>query len=217
MVVLLVILTIAAFLLGEYAWRVCRESRGREAALAPEAAGYEVPGGLFLHDGHTWAHLGLDGEARVGMDAFARSVVGAIDRVEMPAWGKQVRQGTPLFTVVQGRKRITFVSPLDGIVTRVNAGVEADPGTLADPYRNGWIAEIKPSDFTGNLKSLRGASEARRWLEQELRAFREFLSLHVLVPQEAGATMQDGGHHADGILERMDGEVLDRFERKFLR
>ncbi len=218
MVVLLVILTIAAFCIGEYVYRARIEARERETSLVPEAARYEVPAGLFVHRGHTWAHLGLEGGARVGMDAFAQSIVGRIDRVDLPAWGKQVEQGKRLFSIVQGHKRVDFVSPLDGMVTDVNAGINENPSaTLADPYRGGWIVEIKPSRFVQNLKELKSAQEARSWIAREARIFREFLSLHLLVPQEAGATMQDGGAPADGILEKMDGEVLALFARKFLR
>jgi hypothetical protein len=50
-----------------------------------------------------------------------------------------------------------------------------------------------------------------------VRSFTEFLSLHRAVPVEVGVTMADGGIHADGIMESMDGEILQIAIRKYLR
>jgi hypothetical protein len=37
------------------------------------------------------------------------------------------------------------------------------------------------------------------------------------VPQEVGVTLPDGGTHTEGILETMDGEILQIVIRKFFR
>ena len=68
-----------------------------------------------------------------------------------------------------------------------------------------------------DLKKLRIGAEAAAWLEREARSFTEFLSLHRAVPVEVGATLPDGGVHAEGIMETMDGEILQIAIRKFFR
>ncbi|MGE5190730.1 MAG: glycine cleavage system protein H [Gemmatimonadota bacterium] len=221
MIFFLVLLTFAVCILVDYALRRRREqvasesvalAARREAAARP--GGYPVPGGVFVHGGHTWAFLQPSGEATVGIDAFARGVMGRIDRVELPLPGAALHQGEPALTVVQGRKRIELVSPLDGIVSSVNP----DPGALAgDPYQSGWLLAIKPANLAHNLKKLRIAADAAAWIEKEARRFAEFLALHSARPQEVGVTMQDGGQAAAGALETVDGELLQLVLRKFFR
>jgi hypothetical protein len=76
---------------------------------------------------------------------------------------------------------------------------------------------IRPSNLSRNLAKLRIGAEATAWLEREVRSFTEFLSLHRAVPVEVGVTLADGGIHADGIMESMDGEILQIAIRKYFR
>jgi hypothetical protein len=104
------------------------------------------------------------------------------------------------------------------VVREVNNEINADlHGAKREPYVKGWAFEIRPYDLAGNLKKLRIGREASRWLEKEVRNFTEFLTLHRAVPQEIGVTMPDGGFHTEGILEIMNGEVLQLVIRKFFR
>lgn len=230
MVVLLVVLTVLAcigveLLLRKRARRLTEtaETAPREpAAAAPDLLPYglacRLPGGVFLHGGHTWAHLELSGEVKIGMDAFARGILGRIDRLELPAWGQTVRQGEPAFAVLQDGKRIDLVSPVDGVVCAVNEEAGPDPaGARGEPYREGWILAVRPSNLIQNLKRLRIAADASAWLEKELRDFSEFLSLYRPRPQGVGVTLPDGGVQAAGVVESMDGEILQMVIRRFLR
>ncbi|OGP35007.1 MAG: hypothetical protein A2X88_05185 [Deltaproteobacteria bacterium GWC2_65_14] len=224
MVLILILVTIAAFLLIELAIHLRREKARERAgetapALLPVALPeFRMPGGLFYHNGHTWAHLTPAGEAQIGIDDFAQGIIGRIDRIELPRPGAVLRQGEKAFTVVQGNKKIDFVSPLDGIVSSVNDDVNADTRMLKkDPYRSSWLLAAMPSNISQNLKKLRIAGDAAAWLEKELMVFLEFITLHRATPQEVGVTMQDGGHVIEGVMEKIDGELLQLLVRKFFR
>lgn len=223
MVVLFVILTIFACIAAEYLIRRAerRQAEVAEAApalLLPSLAVQELPGGIFFHGGHTWAKLEPSGAVQVGLDGFAREILGTVDRYELPERGARLRQGEPAFAAVQSGKRIEFVSPIDGVVCAVNPEINADPaGARREPYGRGWAFAIRPSDFIRNLDKLRIGKDASAWLEREVRSFAEFLSLHRPVPQEVGVTLPDGGFHAEGILETMDGEILQIVIRKYFR
>lgn len=228
MVLILVLVTIAAFLLIEFAIRRRREkARERAGETAPpfrtalvpvSLPEFRLPAGLFYHSGHTWAHLMPAGEAQIGIDDFAQGIIGRIDRIELPRPGTVLRQGETAFTVVQGNKKIDFVSPLDGIVSSVNDEVNADPRVLKkDPYRSSWLLAAMPSNIAQNLKKLRIAGDAAAWLERELMVFLEFVTLHQAAPQEVGVTMPDGGHVIEGVMEKVDGELLQLLVRKFFR
>ena len=100
----------------------------------------------------------------------------------------------------------------------MNERINVDPAAARkEPYEKGWAFMIRPSNLSQNLKKLRIGAEAAAWLEREGRSFTEFLSLHRAVPQEVGATLPDGGIHVEGIMETMDGEILQIAIRKYFR
>jgi len=203
MTILLVILVIAAFLAADYALEARRKRQAAASAL--------------FHRGHTWALPEARGFVRVGIDDFARQVVGTIDRIEFPEPGKDVRQGDALFTVVRGGRKIDFVAPLDGRVVSVrhDAARAAVPGD--DPYRKGYFLTLDPTDMARNAPGLRSAAEAPRWIERELARLYEFVGLHMARPLEVGATMRDGGAYAAGIVDKIEEPLFGELVRNFLR
>ncbi len=224
MVVLLVILTIAALLTVEFVMhrrRAREKAKGTSGWITLEPALSPVsrsPAGLFYHSGHTWAHLDPSGEANVGIDDFAQGIIGEIERIDLPSPGTRIRQGEKAFTVVQKKKKIDFVSPLDGVVRSVNEAVNPDTGRVKRaPYTDGWLFTVQPSDLIHNLKRLKIGEEAVAWLEKEVRRFVEFLAIHSARPQEVGVTMHDGGLYFEGVVEKIDGELLQILTRKFFR
>ena len=110
------------------------------------------------------------------------------------------------------------MSPVDGVVCAVNERINIDPAAARkEPYEKGWAFMLRPSNLSRDLKKLRIGAEAAAWLEREARSFTEFLSLHRAVPVEVGATLPDGGVHTEGIMETMDGEILQIAIRKYFR
>ena len=203
MTVLLAVLAVAGFLAADYALEARRK---REAAAS-----------ALFHRGHTWALPAARGLARVGIDDFARQVVGSIDRIEFPEPGTEVRQGDPLFTVVRGTRKIDFVAPLDGRVVSVRpeAARAAVPGD--DPYRKGYFLTLSPADMARNAVGLRSAAEAPGWVERELARLYEFVGLHMARPLSVGATMRDGGAYAAGIVDKIEEPLVEELVRNFLR
>ena len=225
MVVLLVLITVLGCLAVGLALKR-REKAAAEArlvreltALFPSRTALELPGGLFVHSGHTWAKLdSYGGAVQVGLDGFAQGVLGKVDRFELPADGATLRQGEPAFAALQAGKRIEFVSPVDGVVCAVNHRINSDPSMARkEPYEKGWAFMLRPSNLSRDLKKLRIGAEASEWLEREARSFTEFLFLHRAAPAEVGATLADGGSHVDGVMESMDGEILKIAIRKYFR
>ncbi len=224
MVFLLVLFTVLGCVAADLALRRREQAAAAArvirapAALLPSLAAQELPGGLFVHSGHTWAKLDSSGAVQVGLDGFAQGILGRVDRFELPPDGATVRQGEPAFAALQSGKRIAFVSPVDGVVCAVNERINADPaGARKEPYGKGWAFSIRPSNLSRNLKKLRIGADASAWLEKEARSFTEFLTLYRAAPAEVGVTLPDGGSHAEGVMETMDGEILQIAIRKYFR
>ena len=203
MTVLIAILMVAGFLTADYALEGRRKRQAAASAL--------------FHRGHTWALPVARGFARVGIDDFARQVIGPIDRIEFPEPGKEVRQGDALFTVVRGGRKIDFVAPLDGRVLSVRheAARAAVPGD--DPYRKGYFLTLDPTDMARNAAELKSAAEAPRWIERELSRLYEFVGLRMAQPLSVGATMRDGGAYAAGIVDKIEEPLVTELVRNFLR
>lgn len=203
MTVLLAVLAVAGFLAADYALEARRK---REAAAS-----------ALFHRGHTWVLPAAHGLARVGIDDFARQVVGSIDRVELPEPGREVRQGDPLFTVFRGARKVDFVAPLDGRVVSVRPEAARAAVPRDDPYRRGYFLTLSPADLERNAAGLRSAAEAPRWIERELARLYDFVGLHMARPLEVGATMRDGGAYAAGIVDKIEEPLVEELVRNFLR
>ena len=114
MTVLLVILTFAVFIVLDYVVqrrKAAQPMAGRAFRTEPVpslepvwVAGYQLPENLYYHPGHTWARA-LDADTVVvGMDDFARRLLGPAKGLKLPAIGDWLRQGDKGFTVqVDGR------------------------------------------------------------------------------------------------------------------
>jgi CheY-like chemotaxis protein len=167
-------------------------------ALADTLGGrdFGVPGGTFLSEGHAWVRLEPDGRVRIGLDDFARKALGTIDEVALPAADWKVRRGAPLFAVRRGGRQASFLAPLSGRVTEVNAELSRTPSEAsASPYDRGWICLLEPADLSGELGALRIGQAVVEWYHQEIDRLRE-----------AGGPAEDGAPAVDWA----------RFERQFL-
>jgi CheY-like chemotaxis protein len=132
-----------------------------------------VPGGAFLSDGHAWARVEATGEVRVGLDDFARKVLGTIERVDLPAEGGTMRRGEPCFTVHRGGTAVHFLAPVSGKVVRVNAALRTTPDCLVrSPYDAGWVALVEPADLDRDLPALRIGKPVVEWYQTEIARLR---------------------------------------------
>jgi glycine cleavage system H protein len=196
MTVFLVISTLMIFILIDYL-----SSRGTVAAAATSpqpaelppvepvwVAGYQVPEPLHYHRGHTWARP-LDADtAVVGIDDFARRLLGGASKVKAPAVGTWVRQGAPAIGVAVGGRAAELVSPVEGEVVEVNEALHDHPSLPTDdPYGRGWLYKVRTSDLRSSLRNLFSGSLARRFTEDA----REALDLRLMAL--SGSVLQDGG------------------------
>ena len=75
---------------------------------------------------------------------------------------------------------------------------------------------LRPSNLSRDLKKLRIGAEAAAWLEREARSSRSSSPCTGRFPRKWGPPC-DGGIHVEGIMETMDGEILQIAIRKYFR
>jgi glycine cleavage system H lipoate-binding protein len=197
---LIVITFLAAFVLFcRYMYRP-REG-GAPARIAPSGVTrFRVPEGLFYHQGHGWLRPEPGAIGVVGMDDFARKLIGNVDAVELPAVGTRLAQGEKGWSLVVDSERIPMLSPVAGEVVEVNREVQQSPGILRqDPYGKGWLLKVRSSKVASNTRNLLSGNLARAWMENALD------NLHPLPGESVGPVLQDGGLPVDGIARVLGG------------
>jgi hypothetical protein len=118
-----------------------------------------------------------------------------------------------LFSIRQDDRRAAFPSPVDGVVTGVDADLAWHPEMIHnDPYRDGWICSLDPTNLSRDLKQMRSADEARSWLRDEAERVREFFAT-VSADDDAALYARRRGA---GLLEQVDGPTWSRFNEAFL-
>ena len=179
-------------------------------ARAPAGPGwFQVPAGVYLHPGHTWARLEPDGLVAVGADDFAHKLVGAA-HVELPTLGDHVMQGEPALEIGDGEKSVPMLSPVDGTVVAVNPAARQDGG-LADPYGGSWLFKVKAPRLAANLRQLMRENTARRFLADAEAG------LALRLAPELGAVLQDGGTPVHGIARALAGDEWQGLAREEFR
>ncbi len=218
MTVLLVLVFFAFFIGLDYVLsrrRLAREARAQALAQQPAlepawVAGYQMPESLFYHRGHTWARP-LDGDTvLVGLDDFARKLIGPPDHLRLPSRGDWLHQGGRAFAVRLDGKGAELVSPVEGEVVEVNRELAAKP-TLAseDPYGRGWVIKVKAPNLASNLRNLLSGRLARKWMEDS----REALELRLMA--FSGSVLQDGGEPASDLGHHLPPGDWDRLVGEF--
>jgi glycine cleavage system H protein len=87
--------------------------------------------------------------ARLGLSAFAVDQLGDIVFVELPEVGATIDQGQSFGTVESVKAVEELVAPISGTVEARNEAVLASPEELqSDPYGEGWLLVVKPTDPT---------------------------------------------------------------------
>lgn len=220
MTVLLVLLTFSAFILLDYlltrrrAVDVAAEPAPVPAPFVPEpvwVAGFQVPEGLHYHRGHTWARVDSDGAVVVGLDDFARRLVGPAADVRLPRPGEWLRPGEPAFDVRADGRTAALVAPLEGEVLALNPDVVARPALATDdPYGRGWLVKLRPAGLTAGLRNLLSGSLARRFMEDA----REALDLRLMAA--TGSVLHDGGEPAADFARHLPEGEWRRLVRDFL-
>lgn len=102
---------------------------------------------------------------RVGVSAFAVDQLGDIVFVELPEPGSRLERGASFGTIESVKAVEEVYAPVSGTVERRNEAVLDSPEELQnDPYGEGWLLQVRPSD-PAELDQLLDASTYRAKVE----------------------------------------------------
>ena len=130
---------------------------------------FAIPGGVFISESHCWAAVGQDGIVKVGLDDFAKKIIGKIDSIDFPNLGMVVAKGQPLFNIKQGNKIVQFASPVSGLVKALNHNLAEDLEALDfTPYEKNWVCSIDAENLDTELPELKIGKNAVNFYQEEI-------------------------------------------------
>jgi len=105
-----------------------------------------IPDDLRYTAEHEWVAPGTP-TVKVGITHFAQDALGDIVYVQLPDPGTAVQAGEA-FGEVESTKSVSEIyAPLSGTVVATNARLADEPDLInTDPYGDGWLVEIEPTD-----------------------------------------------------------------------
>jgi glycine cleavage system H protein len=109
-------------------------------------ADFEYPEQLRYTSEHEWVQPVGD-RLRVGITAYAQDALGDIVFVSLPDEGATVTAGSPVGEVESTKSVSDLYTPVTGTVVGRNEALDGTPELVnTDPYGDGWMFEIEPSD-----------------------------------------------------------------------
>ena len=220
MVPLLVLATFVAFISvdfllhrDKYKFRVAdTDTPAVKSGTVPVVAGVSLPEALAYHPAHSWALDAGNGRIRIGLDEFATSLLGRIEKLEVPQRGRWFRQGEKGWTVQTARGEALMLAPAEGEIVAINDKAIQNPESIAkDPYGAGWLLEIFSPDTQVSFRNLLTGTMARRWMEQSMTDLRQALS--PMLPM----TAMDGGRIAPQMGTELPQEKWREVTKLFFR
>ncbi len=111
-----------------------------------ELSELKFPEGFQYTEDHEWAKK--EGDAlRIGISDYAQDQLGDIVFVEMPEVGDDFAKGDEIGSLESVKAVSELFIPVSGEITAVNEKLEDAPELInSDPFGDGWIIEVKPSD-----------------------------------------------------------------------
>lgn len=184
----------------------------------PENVEFAIPGGVFISEGHTWVSLEPEGQVLVGMDDFAKKLIGKIDSIDFPNLGMTVKKGQHLFSIKQGTFSIPFKSPVSGKVEHINKALGDDLERLDfTPYGKNWICKIDGEQLDAEIKELHIGHGAVSMFNNDIKQVQSYIQKSVLSTKDETRVPADG-HLYLGEMEELKEKdlqviVKDFFER----
>ena len=171
---------------------------------------FSIPGGVLVSTGHCWVSLAEDGTAKIGLDDFAKKLLGSVDSINFPNVGMNVEAGQALFSVNQSHRRVRFCAPLSGKVVNINEDLSKDCSKLEEmSYGDNWICIIEGNDLDAELPQLKIGKSAVAFFQEDIDRFQAFV-------QEANNREDsDPAPLFIGAIEKMDDARWETTVKKF--
>jgi CheY-like chemotaxis protein len=176
---------------------------------------FNVPAGIFISQNHTWVSVEMNGTARVGIDDFARKIIGKIDKIELPKLNAEIRKGDLLLSIKHGPHGVDLSSPISGKITLLNTEHMEHPDWIASkPFELSWMCCIEPSNLSEDLHSLKIGVDSINWYKAQIDKYNEIVKG---VEKERAPTDASSKGDGQAVVQKADDKLLQEFIKTFLQ
>ena len=127
---------------------------------------YKIEEGVYYTKEHEWAKKNDDGTVSVGVDDYAQAQLHEIVYVELPEMDAEIAQADAIGAVESVKAVSDMYSPVGGKIVAVNEELLDSPDKInTDPYGEGWIAKLEPSNLEGDLANMMDAAAYTEYLK----------------------------------------------------
>ena len=114
-----------------------------------EINGCNIPEDLYYLAGDklVWARFEEDGTVTAGVPDPGQAIAGKVVAVTPKKLGRKVARGKSMGTLESGKWVGPIPAPVSGEIIAINAAIAASPALVNDdPYGEGWVVKLQPSD-----------------------------------------------------------------------
>ena len=127
---------------------------------------YELKEGLYYVKEHFWAKVEGD-IVHSGITDYGQKALREVVYVELPEAGANVKQDEAYGTVESVKAVIDLIAPVSGVIKSVNEPLRDNPEAInSDPYGEGWLVTIEPSNLQEELKNLMDFAAGKAFYEE---------------------------------------------------
>ncbi len=124
----------------------------------------QFPDDLRYSPDHEWVRL-ENGQLRLGITDYAQDALGDVVYVEIPEMGLTIDASGKVSEVESTKSVSDIYAPVAGTIVAVNDALSDSPERLNDdPYGEGWICVIQPTD-PNSVDALLDVDGYRRLIE----------------------------------------------------
>ena len=130
---------------------------------------FQVMKNYLYHPEECWAKE-EEGLIKVGVTDYLQKIVGDVAFLELPEAGKELSRDGGAGTMETIKTSIMLISPVGGIIKEVNGELDENPQLInTDPYGEGWLFKVAPTDWEGDKKFLQEAQEYFPRMETKIK------------------------------------------------
>lgn len=108
-----------------------------------------LPDDLRYTQSHEWVRLEDDGTITIGITDHAQEQLGDLVFVETPEIDLEVESEAAVAVVESVKAASDIYAPVDGQISDANSALADEPELVnSDPYGNGWLYKMQPSNGT---------------------------------------------------------------------
>ena len=127
----------------------------------------EIPSELRYTKSHEWVKSMEDGHLEIGITDHAQEMLGDMVFIELPEVGITVNTGDDCAVVESVKAASDVYAPVSGEIVEVNSLLSDAPETVnSDPYGEGWLYRMQPTD-EGEIEELLDAEGYAEVVESE--------------------------------------------------